>query len=232
MYSVVLMMAMTTSVDTPDLGRHGCNGGYAGCNGGYGGCYGGGGCHGGGLFGGGHGCHGGRLFGGGHGCHGGRLFGGGHGCHGGGYGCNGGGYGCHGGGYGCNGGGYGCNGGGYGCHGGAGCSGGVVAPMPPEPVKPPKPEKEAMLNAPATIIVSLPSDAKLTIDGAATTSTSAERTFISPELPVDRSFNYSLQAEFQLEGRTVTVSKMVSVRAGMESRVTIGAADLAGVVSR
>ena len=199
MYSVVLMMAMTTSVDTPDLGRHGCNGGYAGCNGGYGGCNGGyGGCYGGG------GCHGGGLFGGGHGCHGGRLFGGGHGC----------------------------NGGGYGCHGGAGCSGGVVAPMPPEPVKPPKPEKEAMLNAPATIIVSLPSDAKLTIDGAATTSTSAERTFISPELPVDRSFNYSLQAEFQLEGRTVTVSKMVSVRAGMESRVTIGAADLAGVVSR
>ena len=29
MYSVVLMMAMTTSVDTPDLGRHGC----CGCSG-------------------------------------------------------------------------------------------------------------------------------------------------------------------------------------------------------
>jgi uncharacterized protein (TIGR03000 family) len=46
MYSVVLMMAMTTGAETPDCGRrHGCNGG---CNGG---CYGGG-CYGGGCYGG------------------------------------------------------------------------------------------------------------------------------------------------------------------------------------
>ena len=153
MYSVVLMMAMTTGAETPEFGRHGCtgcNGGYAGCSGsGYVGCSGalyangcsGGGGH--GLFGGGHGsCHGGGgLFGGCHG--GGGLFGGKHGCHGGsschgGYGCNGSGYGCTGSGYGCNGSGYGygCTGGaayGYGCTGGAiyggagyGCTGGTI----------------------------------------------------------------------------------------------------------
>jgi hypothetical protein len=59
MYSVVLMMAMTTGAEAPDCfrGCHGCNGcsGYS-CGGGIvstgcSGCFGGG-CHGGGLFGG------------------------------------------------------------------------------------------------------------------------------------------------------------------------------------
>src|SRR5262249_43122388 len=66
MYSVVLMAALATSGETPDLGRrggcHGCRGGcYGGCYGGYGwgchGCYGGGyrygGCYG-GCYGGGY----------------------------------------------------------------------------------------------------------------------------------------------------------------------------------
>jgi uncharacterized protein (TIGR03000 family) len=62
MYSVVLMMAMTTSVDTPDCGfRGGCHGGGYGCMGyarGGHGCYGGGyGCYG-GCYGG-YGCQGG-----------------------------------------------------------------------------------------------------------------------------------------------------------------------------
>src|SRR5437588_11079997 len=72
MYSVVLMMAMTTSVDTPDCHRqHGCQG-----------CYGGGyGCHGGGR---GHGCHGGYGS-----CYGG-CYGGYSGCYGSPYGCTGG----------------------------------------------------------------------------------------------------------------------------------------------
>jgi uncharacterized protein (TIGR03000 family) len=99
----------------------------------------------------------------------------------------------------------------------------------------PKPDdkKEASINAPATIIVTLPADAKLMIDGAATTSTSELRTFVSPELPAGRDFSYMLQADFQNEGRPVTVTKQVIVRAGSETRVTVSAADLAtGVASR
>jgi uncharacterized protein (TIGR03000 family) len=88
MYSVVLMMALTSGTDTPDIGHRG----GGGCQGG---CYGGGG---GGRK---HGRHG-----GGGGCCG--CYGGGGGCYGGGYdGCYGGGYGgCYGGGMG------GCYGGG------------------------------------------------------------------------------------------------------------------------
>jgi hypothetical protein len=79
MYSVVLMMAVTTGGDVPDLGhrRHGCCGG-GGCCGGYvSGCYGGG-CFGGACYGGGGGCCGGRtiIYGGG-GCCGGYMMQGG-----------------------------------------------------------------------------------------------------------------------------------------------------------
>jgi uncharacterized protein (TIGR03000 family) len=267
MYSVVLMMAMTGSADTPEFfGRGGCCGGYS-CNGG--GCYGGG-CYGGGCYGGGHGCSGyggchggygcsGSCHGGGHGlfgggCHGGGLFSRHGGCHGG-YsccGCCGGGYsGCYGGGCygGCTGGYAGCNGGYGGCYGGCtggytGCVGGaptmIVVPEKKEVKKeeglktPPKEEgkPEARFNAPATIIVSLPAEAKLSIDDAMTTSTSAQRVFQSPELPAGRTFVYTLKAQFSHEGRPVIVSKNVNVRAGEETRVTISAADLSGVASR
>jgi uncharacterized protein (TIGR03000 family) len=123
MYSVVLLMAVTTGGESAELGRRG--GGCHGCYGGFGGgCYGGGwggGCYGGGCYG------GGGLFGGRHGRRG-------HGCHGG-WGCYGGGWGCYGGGYGgCYGGvvmggyGGGCYGGGVvmGGYGGYGCTGGTV----------------------------------------------------------------------------------------------------------
>jgi uncharacterized protein (TIGR03000 family) len=227
MYSVVLLMAISGGADVP--ASHfgdGCYGG--GCYGG--GCYGGGAC-----YGGGGGCHGGghRLFGGGGGCHGGghRLFGGGHrhACHGGG-GCYGGGA-CYGGG--CYGGGY------YGaCYGGGacyGCVGGVVVPSGEKPKDMPKPgekpkdekpkdkEGEVSLSAPATIIVSLPAEAKLTIDDAATTSTGAVRTFVSPNLDNGRDYHYDLKAE--VDGKTLT--KRITVRAGEETRVEIDMASLA-----
>jgi uncharacterized protein (TIGR03000 family) len=245
MYSVVLLMALSGGAETP--AADGCNGCYGGgCYGG--GCWGGG-CHGGGLFshgcrGGGlfsHGCHGGGGCHGGYGCHGGGLFS--HGCHGGG-GCNGG---CHGG-AGCNGGchgglfhrgggchgGYGCNGG---CHGGAvvcngGCAGAAACNGAPAPAPAPKKEKakempgpkkgeEASLSAPATIIVSLPSEAALKVDDYVTTSTSATRVFMSPKLNPGQDFSYTLTAEIVRDGKPVVASKRITVRAGEETRVSM-----------
>jgi uncharacterized protein (TIGR03000 family) len=225
MYSVVLMMALTGSADTPAFGG-GCRGG-GGCYGGGGGCYGGGGgCHGkrgGGLFGG--GCHGG----------GGLFRKGGRGCHGGG-GCSGYGGGCYGGGWsaaGCNGVPCGCTGySGHGCMGagaGAGCHGGGPAMMPPPPaggpekVKPPKPEKGAINPNSATILVSLPAEAKLTVDGAPTTSTSATRLFVSPALETGKEYYYTLQADITRDGKPLSISKRVTVHAGEETRVTFEA---------
>jgi uncharacterized protein (TIGR03000 family) len=73
----------------------------------------------------------------------------------------------------------------------------------------------------ATIIVSLPAEAKLTIDGNPTTSTSNRRVFVSPELPTGRTFNYTLKAEVSVAGRTEVITKVVSVQAGSETQAQL-----------
>jgi uncharacterized protein (TIGR03000 family) len=199
MYSIVLMVALSGGADTPALGHHGCNGGcyggcYGGCSGGcYGGCYGG--CNG--------GCHGGHH---GHRGHHGHHRN--HGCHG----CNGGCYGgCWGGCYG------GCTGVVYsGC---CGCTGGYVGCYG-TPAEPKKEQREKIsADAPATIVVKLPAQAKLTIDGAATTSTSEERVFATPALPAGQDFYYTFKATVVREGRPIASEQRVRVRAGEKTPV-------------
>ncbi len=241
MYSMVMMMALSGSAATP--ADHGCAGACAGacagnaCNG----------CGGHRLFG--HGCHGGghRLFG--HGCNGGchggghRLFG--HGCQGACNGCAGAcnGHACHGGGHrlfghGCNGA---CNGG---CHGGflfghrshgcagacAGCAGGAATPAKVEEIKAKpkmtKPEgggaKPTVSADQALLIVSLPADAKLSIDDQATTADSDTRTFVTPSgLEAGKDYYYTLKAETVRDGTPLSITRVVTVKAGEETRVTI-----------
>src|SRR5262245_18379136 len=190
MYSVVVLMALSTSVDTPDFGRRGCRGGngchrcmggrWGGCRGGWGGgCHGGGGCYGGGYMG---------------GCHGGYAGG----CHGGG--------GCYGGGY------------GGGCH---GCGGGYVMPTSPMPMPMPEGGKKTAAPAPATIVVTLPADAKLTIDDYATTATSGRRTFVSPALDPGKDYVYTLKADVMRDNKPVTVTREARVRAGETTTVSM-----------
>jgi uncharacterized protein (TIGR03000 family) len=215
-------------------GRRGCHGCSGGCSGGGWGCSGGGwGCHGGGW-----GC-----YGGGGGCHG------GYGCHGGGGGCHGG-YGSYGsyGGYGVNTGGY--YGGmpyyGEGSYysgpiyyGEGNRYGGTAYPMPGTTTQGSYPDERGTnrgtgtsgttnrssqygsLTAPAQLIVNLPAEAKLTVDGAATQSTSNERVFESPPLQPDKEFFYNLKATIVRDGRTLTATKRVPVRAGEISRATL-----------
>lgn len=83
----------------------------------------------------------------------------------------------------------------------------------------PKPKATSLSNQ-ATIVVTLPADAKLSIDDMATSSTSATRVFVSPTLPAGKDFTYVLKAEVTREGKTMTTSKVVTVRAGQESRVS------------
>jgi len=219
MYSVVLMMALSGGADLPaSHGCKGCCGGCYSCYGCCGGCYGCSGCN---------GCKGGHH----------KSCNGCYSC----YGCCGGCYGCHGcyssysghGCYSC----YGCCGGCYGYSGCGGCYGGavsgdvtIVAPAgapagapakAPEPIKKPKTDKETTSPAGATIIVSLPADAVLTVDGAATSSTSATRVFASPALEQGKDFLYTLKAELVRDGKTFSASKKVSVRAGEETKVSL-----------
>ena len=117
-----------------------------------------------------------------------------------------------------------------GCYGG-GCSGyttyggccGTVIMQGGEKKKEGKEGKEKndeQIAAPATIVVSLPADAKLMVDGKATTSTSAVRTFVSPELTPGKSYYYTLKAEVVREGKPVVVEKRVDIAAGTKVNVS------------
>ncbi len=221
MYSVVLMAALTTGMDAPDFGRRGCHGCH-GCSGCYscGGCWGGRGCCG--------GCYG---------C-GGGCWGGGSSC-GGGYGCGGG---CWGGGSSC-GGGYGCGCGGYASWGGgrvAGTGGAYYAYSPyGTPVTYTAQAQGTAAAAPAssgvmpaTFVVNLPADAKLTVDGTPMRTTSARRVFATPPLQAGKTYSYTLRAEITRGGETFSATREMAVRPGQRTEVTLDIPTLTTTASR
>jgi uncharacterized protein (TIGR03000 family) len=74
---------------------------------------------------------------------------------------------------------------------------------------------------PATVRVTLPADAKLTIDGHPTKSTWSERLFISPPLEPGKDFHYTLKAQFVRGEKTITVEQTIVVRASGETTVSL-----------
>ena len=86
----------------------------------------------------------------------------------------------------------------------------------------PSGEKRSGLDAaPGTIVVTLPEDARLLVDGHTTTSTSEVRVLVSPTLEPGRDFHYTLQAEVTRDGKLVRIEERVAVRAGEETQVTL-----------
>jgi uncharacterized protein (TIGR03000 family) len=78
-----------------------------------------------------------------------------------------------------------------------------------------------LTTAPATVVVSLPADATLSIEGSRMTSTSERRVFVSPALEAGKTYGYTLTGELARNGKTVTVSKQIEVRAGEETQVSL-----------
>jgi uncharacterized protein (TIGR03000 family) len=129
---------------------------------------------------------------------------------------------------GCYGGYGGCYGGYGGCYGTtSGCCAPATGQKAPAPQK--KPQKQPqdgnnnsqVLNQSlrGMVVVSLPTDAKLTINDVATKATSATRRFVSPELAAGQTYVYHFKAEVVRDGKPVIVRKRVKVRAGAETRV-------------
>jgi uncharacterized protein (TIGR03000 family) len=84
-------------------------------------------------------------------------------------------------------------------------------------------EEQGAIDRPAsaTLIVNLPADAKLTVDGVVTKSTSAVRRFSTPPLEPGKEYGYTLRAEIPNDGPVEVVTKRVVVRAGQETRTTL-----------
>jgi len=72
----------------------------------------------------------------------------------------------------------------------------------------------------ATVVVSLPADAKLFFDGKQTKTTSDRREFVSPELEPGLDYHYTIKAEIVRAGKTDTKTETVTVRAGKVSRIS------------
>src|SRR6516162_5213287 len=84
-----------------------------------------------------------------------------------------------------------------------------------------EPTAAATARDAATLRVTLPADAKLTIEGQATRSTSAQRLFVTPPLEAGKRYSYTLSATFVRTGKTITVEQEVLVRAGRETVVSL-----------
>jgi uncharacterized protein (TIGR03000 family) len=109
-----------------------------------------------------------------------------------------------------------------------GCSSGPIMEAPPvmkakempkgEPEKVPPPKKTS-LTVPATIVVSLPADARLFVDGAPTSSTSERRALVTPGLEVGTTYFYTVRAEVVRDGLTMEQTQRVLVRGGISTPV-------------
>src|SRR5262249_23177543 len=75
--------------------------------------------------------------------------------------------------------------------------------------------------APATIVVSLPEDAKLMVDNTPTKETSSLRRFTTPPLDRDKTYYYTLKGEIVRDGQTLTATKRITFRAGQEASVWV-----------
>jgi uncharacterized protein (TIGR03000 family) len=94
--------------------------------------------------------------------------------------------------------------------GGGGCPGGVCSSFGSI-------GNAAVVQAPsneATLIVTLPENATLTIDGQETTSTSAQRVFVTPALEDGKEYEYTLKAKVKRDGKVEIATAKVSFRAG------------------
>jgi uncharacterized protein (TIGR03000 family) len=78
--------------------------------------------------------------------------------------------------------------------------------------------------ATATVVIKLPADAKLYFDDRPTKQVGAERTYVTPELTPGKEYAYQVKIEYTQDGRIMTQTKSVSVRAGQTSRVEFGEA--------
>jgi uncharacterized protein (TIGR03000 family) len=64
------------------------------------------------------------------------------------------------------------------------------------------------------ISLSVPSDAKITVNGKSTTSTGSLRRFVSRDLNPNESYRFDIQATYKVDGNDVTQTRSVIARAG------------------
>src|SRR5262249_30817581 len=92
----------------------------------------------------------------------------------------------------------------------------------PGETKPPVPDRsggDAKLNNAARMILEVPMDSKVFVDGIATKQAFAsKRSFLSPPLERGQNYVYDVKVEIVRGGQTLTETQQIKVRAGEETR--------------
>jgi uncharacterized protein (TIGR03000 family) len=80
-------------------------------------------------------------------------------------------------------------------------------------------DKIGTVRTPATVVLKAPADVKVTVNGTALTRRTIEETFQTPALPSGQTFAYVFSAEATRDGKTLTKTERITVRAGEKSEV-------------
>src|SRR5262249_20913214 len=87
-------------------------------------------------------------------------------------------------------------------------------------------------NRRARVVVHLPANARLSVDGKVMRSPSATRHFYSPPLEAGKDYHYVFKAEMDRDGKAVEVTKRLDVRAGQKQEITLKFSDPAQSAGR
>jgi len=90
-----------------------------------------------------------------------------------------------------------------------------------EPLKKPPVDNEIDETTSARITITVPSDARVSINGTVTATTDTTRTFEFPGLESGKAVSYTFQAEFVRDGQNVVVTREVQVKAGISLEVSL-----------
>ena len=113
----------------------------------------------------------------------------------------------------------------YGSYGSHGSSGSYGTPVYSEPDAVAEPDAATSTTGDTSIKVALPEDAKVYINDALTTSTGAERSYVSRGLRQGMTYSYKIRVEYEKDGQTISENKLVKLNAGETVSLTFGQAE-------
>ena len=120
-------------------------------------------------------------------------------------------------------GGRGCGGYGYGGYGGWGY-GGYSSPVVPSTVRPLVGSSQPVSSNSVQLTVSVPTDAKVFVNGLPTRSTGERRQYTSTGVQPSAIYPYQVRAEFVRDGKPVSEEKTVRLTAGQTGSLEFGTA--------
>lgn len=95
-----------------------------------------------------------------------------------------------------------------------------TAPTPPAPAAGTPPGTTYQLQDAGYLLVSVPEDAKVFVNGRATTSTGSERQYVSRGLENGQRYSYEVRAEVIRDGKTVSETQTAQLTAGAQANLT------------